>query len=537
MLKSIFLLLPLLFISFSVTAQDLEIEWGAEFDSKSEIQKVLGFANDGTMVAYSIKGKKRFIETYAENSMKLTSTADYILPDLGGKVDGMLNVALIGDEVNMLLYAYYKKTRSFKLFVQTLGTDGKEKQSPKEIYDSGAADEKAKDAKVDVVFSPDNTKAVVFFDRSDRDRLKFTSDNLVINLEGELNVVSTSKFEFDIRSDKSEKITHKAYHQVENDGSFTIIREKLETKILKILDFGLEVGRYDSAGELLGESEIKKDGMIFMSPTMITTNGETKMVGYYMNNKKGSSLISGYSGMFVADFSSEMEMLNMKTNEFSYEFMKNVYGKRYVARMENKGKEIRVPAQYTMNDVFIHEDGSMTVLSEFFQQVSTTERGQTTTTTTYGSVLYFKLDSEGELVASDAIRKLQRSSSSTIGIGIGFGGAMMFASVELPDKMMKYWSYAASMKDDVLYVVFNDHFKNQDDGEDELKRALVNPKKSIPYLTIISEDGSFEKKAMVDSGDSETYLVPQVTYGMEESQFIIWGIWRKANKFGVATVE
>ncbi|MDB3906859.1 hypothetical protein OAK35_01775 [Crocinitomicaceae bacterium] len=537
MLRTILFSLPLLLIGFSVSAQELDIDWGEEFDSKSEIQKILGLSSDGTLVAYSIKGKNRYIETYAENTMKLTNTADYELPDLGGKVNGMLNVALIGNEVNMLLYSYSKKTRSFKLYVQTLEINGKEKSAPKEIYDSGASDEKAKDAKVDVVFSPDNTKAVVFFDRSDRDRLTFSSDNLVINLEGELSVVSTSKFEFEIRSDKSENVTHKAYHQVENDGSFTIVREKLESKILKILDFGLEVGRYDSNGELLGESEIKKDGMIFMSPTMITTNGQTKMVGYYMNNKKGSSLISGYSGMFVADFSSEMEMLNMQTNEFSYDFMRNVYGKRYVARMEDKGKEIRVPAQYTMNDIFIHEDGSMTVLSEFFQQVSTTERGQTTTTTTYGSILYFKLDAEGELVASDAIRKLQRSSTSTIGIGISFGGVMMFASIELPDKMMKYWSYAASMKDDVLYLVFNDHFKNQDYGEDELKRALANPKKGVPYLTTIDTDGSFDKKAMVDSGDSETYLVPQVTYGMEESQFIIWGIWRKANKFGVASID
>ncbi len=537
MKRSILLLLPLLLLGFTVNAQTLDIEWGAEFDSKSEIQKILGFTDDRTMVAYSIKGKNRFIETYAENTMKLTNTADYDLPDLGSKTSGMLNIALIGDDVNMLLYSYSKKTRSFKLYVQVLGIDGKEKKAPKEIYDSGTSDEKAKDAIVDVVFSPDNTKAVVFFDRSDRDRLQFKSDNLVINLEGELSVISTSTYEFDIRSDKSEKIKHKAYHQVENDGSFTIVREKLETKILKILDFGLEVGRYNSEGDLIGESEIKKDGMIFMSPTMITTNGQTKMVGYYMNNKKGSSLISGYSGMFVADFSPEMEMLGMQTNEFSYDFMRNVYGKRYVARMEDKGKEIRVPAQYTMNDIFIHEDGSMTVLSEFFQQVSTTERGQTTTTTTYGSILYFKLDAEGQLTGSDAIRKLQRSSTSSIGIGIGSGGGMLFASIELPDKMMKYWSYAASMKDDVVYLVFNDHFKNQDDGEDELKRALANPKKSIPYLTVIAEDGTFEKKAMVDSGDSETYLVPQVTYGLDISQFVIWGIWRKANKFGVATIE
>ena len=232
MLRTILFSLPLLLIGFSVSAQELDIDWGEEFDSKSEIQKILGLSSDGTLVAYSIKGKNRYIETYAENTMKLTNTADYELPDLGGKVNGMLNVALIGNEVNMLLYSYSKKTRSFKLYVQTLEINGKEKSAPKEIYDSGASDEKAKDAKVDLVFSPDNTKAVVFFDRSDRDRLTFSSDNLVINLEGELSVVSTSKFEFEIRSDKSENVTHKAYHQVENDGSFTIVREKLESKIL-----------------------------------------------------------------------------------------------------------------------------------------------------------------------------------------------------------------------------------------------------------------------------------------------------------------
>lgn len=536
MLRSIYLLLPLLFLGFTSQAQELNIDWGSEFDSKSEIQKILGFS-DGTMVAYSIKGKKRFLETYAEGDMKLLNTADYILPKIGGKTSGMLNVTLIGNEINMLLYVYTKKTRSFKLYVQTLDLKGKEKQSPKEIYDSGEADAKIKDARVDVVFSPDNTKAVVYFDRSDRERLNFMSDNLVIDLTENMNVISSSQLEFEIRAEKREKINHRAYHSVENDGSFSLIREKLERKMLKILDFGLEVGRYTSAGELIGETEIKKEGMIFMAPTMVVTDGKAKMVGYYMNNENGSAFVSGYSGLFVADFSSEMEIENIQTNQFTYEFMKNLYGEKRVERMEEKGKEIRVPSQYTMNDIFVHSDGSMTVLSEYFQVVATTDRGQTTTTTTYGSILYFKLDSEGTLGACNAIKKLQQSATTTIGIGIGGPGLSMFASIELPDKKMKYWSYAASMKDDNIFLVFNDHFKNQDDGEDDLKRALVNPKKGVPYLATIDANGEFEKKAMVDSGDSETYLVPQVTYAMEESQFVIWGIWKKSNKFGMATID
>lgn len=535
MIRSILLLLPVLFIGFSAGAQDLSIDWGSEFDSKSEIQKVLGFA-DGQMVAYSIKGKNRYIETYSKGEMKLLNTADYDLPKIDGKTSGMLNVTLGGNDINMLLYVYTKKTRSFKLYVQTLDLKGKEKGSPKEIYDSGESDDKIKDARVDVVFSRDNTKAVVYFDRSDRDRLNFLSDNLVLDITEGIEVISSSKLEFEIRSDKTENITHKAYHAVENDGSFSLIREKLETRILKILGFGLEVGRYTNQGDLIGETEISQEGMIFMSPTMVVSDGKVKMVGYYMNNEKGSAFVSGYSGLFVADFSSEMEIESLKTNQFTYEFMNNVYGKNTVARMEKKGKELRVPAQYTMNDIFIHSDGSLTVLSEYFQVVSTTDRGQTTTTTTYGSVLYFKLDSEGVLGASDAIKKLQQSSTTTIGISLGIG-LSMFASVELPDKKMKYWSYAASMKDDNIYLVFNDHFKNQDDGEDDLKRALVNPKKGVPYLATISANGDFDKRAMVDSDDSETYLVPQVTYATDESEFIIWGIWKKANKFGIAAIE
>lgn len=536
MIKTLTLAVSLTVSSLSLYAQDLKINWGTEFDSKTEIQKIIGFADD-KMVAYSTKGKDRFIETYSDDDMKLLNTTEYELPEIKGEQSGLLNVTLSGNRVSMLLYVYKKKTRSFNLYSHTLDLNGKAVGEPKEIYDSGETDAKMKDASVNVTFSPDGSKALVYFDRKDSDRLTFYSDNLVLDLTSELAVVSENKLDFEIRKEKSEKIVFRAYHSVQNDGSFGLIREKLETKGFKILDFGLEVGRYTNEGELIGEAEVAKDGMILMSPTIVMDGDKTRMVGYYMNNEKGSSFVSGYSGLFVAEFDGSMGIEYIKTNEFSNEFLRNVYSDGKVDRMDKKGKELRVPAPYTMNEIFVHSDGSMTVLSEFYQVVVQSNKGQTTTTTTYGSILYFKLNTEGELTASDAIKKLQASSTSSIGLGIGGGGLGMFASIELPDKKLKYWSYASTMNDDNIYIVFNDHFKNQGDDEDDISKALVNPTKSVPYLATIDPEGGFTKEAMVDSGDTETYLVPQVTHDLGESQFVIWGIWKKANKFGIATID
>ncbi|WP_430401700.1 hypothetical protein [Fluviicola sp.] len=517
-------------------AQDLSIDWGTSFDSNTDVQKILGFSGK-KMVVFSSKGKKRYIEEYDEKGFGQLSSNEYDMPDIPGQSVGLLNITISEENVLVVLYGYNKKTKSFSLYTQSLGTNGKEKSKLDEFYTSEGDEDKIKDAIVDVRFSPDNSKMLVFFDRANKERTKFMSDIVMIDLNDLKNITDKSE-EYTMRDSKAESVTFRMAHTIDNEGAFFFISQRTEFAKKAISNFELNVKGYNSKGDKIGESEVADQECLFLNPNMIKTDQGYTMVGYYMTNPKKRAIITGYTGLFVAKFDKGVNLKDIKKNDFTDEFFKDLYSERYIRRMTEKQKEIQVPAPYSIDNIVLHTDGTMTILSEFFLvTVSDNGKGQKTTTTNYGNIIYYKLSTDGNITKADVVKKNQISSTSSIGIGIGGGALSMFMSFETKDQRKKYWSYSLAIKGDLIYLLFNDHRKNMLNEDGEISASLANPAKGLPYLVEITEDGNFTKKAMADASDEDTYCVPQITYQTEAEEFIIWGVKRKENKFGKATIN
>lgn len=528
----------ILFSGFTVLctfSQNLSINWGTSFDSNTDVQKILGFA-DNKMVVFSSKGKKRFIEEYDEKGFSQLSSNEYDLPEVSGQTVGLLNITVSEDNVLVILYGYNKKTKSFSLYKQVLGTDGKVKTKLDEFYASEGDEDKIKDAIVDVRFSQDNSKMLVFFDRADRDRLKFMSDVVKIDLTNLKDIVSTSET-YAMRDSKSESVSFRMAHNIDNDGSYFFISQKTEFTKKAISNFELNVIGYHAKGDKFGESKVADQECLFLNPSIVKTDQGYTMVGYYMTNPRKRALVTGYTGLFVANFDKSIELKEIKKNDFDNDFFKDLFSERYIRRMTEKGKEIQVPAPYSMDNIVLHTDGTMTILSEYFLvTVTDNGKGQRSTTTNYGNIIYYKLSAEGEITKADVVKKNQISATSSISLGIG-GALSMFVSYETKDQRKKYWSYSIAVKNDLIYLVFNDHRKNMLNEDGEISASLANPAKGLPYLVEIKEDGTFTKRAMADASDEDTYCVPQVTYQADAEEFIIWGVRKKENKFGRATIN
>lgn len=533
------LLLSLILVLQNVAAQELDIEWGEEFDSATEVQKILG-ETDGKMVAYSIKGKKRFIETYDPVAgFRQTGSAPFELPEIGGKKSSMLNIALTGDHVTALLYVYKKKTKSIALYSYAVETDGRKRGDPIEVYKSAENDERINDRKVDVRFSYDNSKVLVFFDRINKKRTVLSSDIVVFDLKNELTKLSSTSHDFTLSSAEGGRADVKVYHSVEVDGSYHTINEIIEYKRQGGVEaFKLMIFAYDQNGNETGSVALQEGNKVLLSPALIVKDDGIFVVGYLMDNRNSLSSVKGYTGIFCAELGHDLSLKSLKTNSFSDEFMENIFSKKKIERYHKQDRTLRVPHYYTMDEIIVHADGSYTVLSEYLRVVVTRTSSGQVTQTLYGPILFFKLNAEGELVSSDAIKKAQMSSTKPTGIGGNFGVIGFVISVEPPDKLLKFWSYASVVGEDgTIYLVFNDHLKNSNDDIDDLSKPLKHPRRSVPYLVAIKPDGTFEKKAMISSADSETYAVPQVVYQISASELYIWGVWRKQNKFGLATIK
>jgi hypothetical protein len=530
--------LLILFLAFTWLglAQNLSIDWGSSFDSNSDVQKILGFANK-KMIAFTARGKKRFIEQYDAKTFAQLSSAEFNLPEISGQSVGLLNITISEEDILTVLYGYNKKTKSFSLYTQTLTPSGKEKSKLEEFYVSEGDEDKIKDAIVDVRFSPDNSKMLIFFDRANRERLKFMSDVVLIDLNN-LDDVKNTKLEYIMREEKSENVQFKMTHIVDNDGSYFFISQRTEFMKKVISNFELNVEGFDAKGESIGKSQIKDNESLLLNPTMIKTDKGYSVVGYYMTNPKKRATITGYTGLFVAKLDKNLEVKELKKNDFKDEFFKDLYSERYIRRMTEKQREIQVPAPYSMDNIILHSDGTLTILSEYFLvTVTDNGKGQRTTTTNYGHIIYYKLSPDGEITSADVVKKNQISSTSSIGLGIGGGALSMFMSFETKDQRKKYWSYCYAIKGDLIYLVFNDHRKNEVNEDGEISASLANPAKGLPYLVEIREDGTFTKKAMGEASDEDTYCVPQITFQTNTEEFIIWGVKRKENKFGKATIN
>lgn len=533
-------LLSLIFLSFlgiKVNAQDLDIAWGDEFDSKTEVQKILGFV-DNQMVAYSMKGTKRYLETYSDDNFMMKQSNEIELPEIEGKKSGMLNLSVTGKNVTAMLYVYNKREKTFSLYIYTMGINGKAKAKPKRIYQSDEAESREIRQKVSVTYSDDKSKAMVYFARSNKAETEFKTDLIILEMSDEVSEIYSTELVKEMRGSSADRVYFNMKYMVENDGSFSTITDKIEYRKREATEFKIEMTRYNPEGDEIGTVVIEDDDKILGAPAVVRYEDKLVMVGYYTSNPKNRISVPGYSGLFKAEISLDMELTAYTTDKFSDEFFENLYSVKRIEKLNAKGKEIMVPAPYTMNDIVVHGDGSITILSEYFLIVTTTnDKGATTTTTTFGPVLYFKLNDQGEIFAADAIKKNQVSRTTSSSIGLIGGNVGMFFSIEHEDKLIKYWSYALSLDQENIYLVFNDHFKNAADDEEELSKPMGNPKKSVPFLVTISKDGSFEKEAMVTSGDTETYTVPQVIYHINDGEFIIWGVWKKSNKFGRATIK
>lgn len=522
---------------FRSSGQNLDIEWGDSFDSNTEVQKILGFI-DGKMYAFSIKGKKYFLDQHSEKSFKQISSSEYKVPEIDGFDSGLLNIAITENGILAVVYGYSKKTKSFVLFAQSLKPNGQSNGKMKELYKSTPVDDKIVDPVVDVRFSPDNKKMLVFFDRSDKARLNFSSDVVVVDLFSSDLKTATEKFSFAMREDKSDNSAFKAFHYVENSGKFFLLTQRIEFEKKVISNFELEVIGYDFDGKKLGSTKIRDKESMLLEPTIIATDKGYSIVGYYATNPRKRAFVSGYSGVFHVHLDANLEVSSINKNELSKKFFTDLYSERFIKRKTEKKEEILVPAPYTMDKIMVHSDGSMTILSEFYQVLIQTDgRGGKTTTTNYGSIIFYKLDKQGNLTSADVIKKNQASTTMTIGLGIGGGAAAMFVNFETKDKLKKYWSYASYMKDDIVYLVFNDHRKNELNEDGEISRSLTNPTKGFPYLATITQDGNFTKKGMAGANDEETYCAPQVSLSLGERGFILWGVRKKENKFGLASIK
>lgn len=200
--------------------------------------------------------------------------------------------------------------------------------------------------------------------------------------------------------------------------------------------------------------------------------------------------------------------------------------KKRARKREERGKGEPQLYNYQMKEAIILADGSIVgTMEQFYVQSRTfsdARSGQTNTTYYYyyNDIICYKIDTNGEFLWIDKIRKFQVSTND--------GGP--------------YSSYSAFVNDEKLFFVFNDTAENYDSegnflNPERLEMANYSKRKNIVTLVSLNlETGEQERRPMFDRADVKTIAVPKMfSIDKKNRTVLMYTLIGQREKFGRVT--
>lgn len=541
--KIIFGIAILVNISLAMS-QKTDIEWGKSFESKTEVRKIIG-THEGTMFTFSERVKKDYIEGFDDKNFTQKFSSEFSLE----KKHYLLDIINSNNGPIALTYTLNKKEKTVYIFASQFNSAGELKNERTTIM-KAVDDIKVKNQQVLIDYSNDKSKILISYQRQDKkDENILNSDFVVINNSAE--VLSKKTFKEDLNSFAEGKDVYFNFSiDVSNKGGYVFSISKFAERKKQASKYSLSVYEFDKNGKELESINIVPEGKGVYSPKIHfdEESGQIKIVGFYFKNTKKNQLYSsiGYSGVYNVTLErGTLKKINSNTTPFSDDFLGRFYSENKINRANDKDKELTIPYTFDIDNIFINEKGDYVITAENYQYsvVRDQRNGTTTRTWLFGDVIVMSINDKGKLKWINTVKKTQMASktNANLGFGTAIGFLTLTYSVEIGKKYpaeYSNYSYIAGLGENELILLYNDHYKLADNDQDD-RKALTNPKKSIPYqYTFNYETGEGVKKTLISESDKQgTYLAPNVYYKLANNKYIVWARFKDENKFSLVTFK
>jgi hypothetical protein len=518
-------------------AQDLDIQWGEAFDSKTTVKKIIGM-HDGVMYTYSGKGMKTFIEGFDDEKYAKQFSTQFQLPKYQDKKVKLLELVMTSDGPIAIGFQSQKAKKTFRILVIGFNSNGSIKGKYKEIIEEQSG-ERSKGVNFLVKTSEDKSKVLFALLREKAKTKKHVSDIVVMNKDLEViseNVIDVDLSEYAIEDSKG-KIFYRADVHLDNDGSYVTLVETMARirgshpkNIFRIKD-------YTISGELSAEEEIDLDDKGISAPFVQfdDVNKTIKLFGFYNELDASSKKERGFVGVYAATISrGDLELIDKNATDFPDEFLKNILKAKKVEKASDKGQDLGIAPFFRVNHVYQDAENNTVVAAEYYTYtVREDNNGNRVETWTFGDIITMSIDENGKLNWIEHLEKRQVATRTTPKMMVSFGGISVnvLLATNAPQELYN-WSYLSGLTENFAYVIYNDHFKNT-----TKEKTIGSAKKAIPYLvTYRLEDGANKKTTVTKEADKTgTKMAPRVYFKISDSQFIVWAVRKKENKFGVVT--
>jgi len=507
-------------------AQDVEIHNGAEFRIEKK-KRVDGFVenNDNmlSLVTYSYKlfetADNRTSLIVLDENLNFYNQFPITLPTSeDGKIT-FRETKKFKDQLYLISRQYLRSSGDLKLYASELDATTGSLGKHFEIFSYNSKEQGTLD-RYDLIMSADSSKMALMIEyRTQKDEPVKTGFRV---FDSTLNVL----WEADIVLPQTDRSTSITDYMVDNSGNIHLVvriqldkadREKNQTNV-----------RYKySLFSYFHESQTVKEYDLFLQNNYLTgltlmQNKNNELIGsaFYSSDRVTSGILGFLN--FKLDLAT-YEIKNSQMNDFDDAFLKNFLTDRQV----EKGQGVR---NFRTRYVFPTSDnGYAFVVEEFdyYVQTYTTYNASTRTYDTktserwiFGDVVVFYVDAEGKTKEIGILKKNQYASASTSGtVGHGRDGYGTYHPA-------RYWGISAMMKDDKIYIVYNDNTKNTLPNPEKLYSA-TNITKCTTMLTVIGRNAEFSSSALFKSRDKtakyKSAIIPRFNYVFSPSEQVIVG--------------
>jgi hypothetical protein len=262
---------------------------------------------------------------------------------------------------------------------------------------------------------------------------------------------------------------------------------------------------YSRDGEKPTEYPLSLDDKFISSCTFdIAPDGGIVISGFYSEKD-----LDDIKGVFYTRIDPVSRMaLSTSFKAFDTAFMSEFMS----ARKASKGKELN---DFDFAEMILREDGGAVLIAQkYYVTTSTTTdnqgRSRTTYTYHYNEMIVSNINPSGEIDWVVRIPKRQAASSTA------------------------FLSYTSMVKDDKIYLVFNDNERNLTETK-ENKIHPYNGKKSVAMLVTIASDGSWAKSALFDNKEEGILLRPKICQQINENTTLLYAEKGRTYKMGLLT--
>jgi hypothetical protein len=500
------------------------VEWGPEMvaNKEGDFSDVVAYTDEHIYMTTFLK-KEIFLRKMGLN---YSTVYQKLIPLTIDKEDhGLEDIAVFGDRILIFTSHFDKKEKKRTLYLRVFNESDMTPQGRPQELASMDVEKRSNSGGFDIRTSPDEKVILVSqmlpFEKEGYERFSLSVyDHEMTPMWDRKVDLPYLDSEFGVES-----------MRVANDGSVIMIgnkyAEKREAKDLRkdgkaTYEYHLLV--YHGDGQDPEDHPIVVPGKFLQDLTLnIGSEGDVLCGGFYGN--AGEFATSGT--FFLRIDRATKAIVHSSYKEFDRDFitqyMTEKEEKKATKKAEKKGAEVEM-FNYELRDIVRRDDGGAVMIGEqyrfYITTVTTTDaNGRTSTRTVYNyvynDIIVVNIDEEGNIEWAAKVPKRQHSTND--------GG--------------RFSSYAMTVKDDKIYLMFNDAGANLFLKPGDPIAPFRYGKDMLITLATVDSDGTVHREALLNVEKRDFITRPKDCVQLQDDRLFIFASWKKEQRFGAVTFE